>query len=136
MRTIALIVAGFGSLVGCQEPTATNLASRVDALEAREAASEQRLAALEARVAAAQSESSSVAAETRAKPASAETSELRYELVGGGADLQANRRFYATKERCESAKQIMIDDGIARAARLREQGMITVGEPTLSCIPT
>lgn len=69
------------------------------------------------------------------RPAAPKAEPLRkWELVGGGQMMQA-RRFYPTRDRCEEAKQVLLEDVAAREEEARRRGAIYSSPYMLSCIP-
>jgi hypothetical protein len=59
---------------------------------------------------------------------------MEYELTGRGALSAAGRR-YPTLQRCEAAKQVLLDDDARRTAAMAAQGTTVIGQPQISCIP-
>lgn len=59
---------------------------------------------------------------------------MEYELTGRGALSAAGRR-YPSLQRCEAAKQVLLDDDARRTAAMAAQGATVIGQPQISCIP-
>ena len=57
-----------------------------------------------------------------------------YQLVGRGAMDSAGTK-YPSKERCEAAKQVLIEDAAERAEQARRQGAVYSSIAAVSCIP-
>lgn len=123
------------ALAGCQQKED----ERIDVADVNARNALARVAALESRVnELEQIERQTVSAppEPRVPPAPL-TPAVREDayLLTGPATLNGTGTRYPSQQRCEAAKQSLIQQSNERAARLREQGMITVGEPQVGCIP-
>ena len=132
--TRAIAIAALLTLAGCEGPD-----ERAEIAEVNSRNALARVAQLESRVQelerqAGERERTITAAAERPRPEPAPEPRDAYMLVGPATLSGAGTR-YPSEQRCEAAREALVRQSMERAARLKGQGMITVGEPLVSCMP-
>ena len=126
MRT-AIVMMALG-LWACQ-PQPQNSSAEIDALRARVSAIEKR-----------QQETDEATLKNRKTQAAVAQPDppkvtMTFQLVGRGA-MDAAGTKYPSRQRCEAARQVMLQDSMDRAEQDRARtGAIMVTSPIISCIP-
>lgn len=130
-RFVAVLFLSSLSLSGCGD-NKDNVAGIAD-LNARNALN--KIEALEKRVEELEKRQSDVQPKTQPTQQVIQATERNRFMLVGPRTLMGSGTEFPSLQRCENARASLIQQAAERAERQRAQGIISLGEPQVSCMP-
>ena len=130
-RFVAVLFIASFNISGCGE-NKDNVASTAE-LNARNAL--DKIGALEKRVEELERKRSDLRPLTQSTQQVIQAPERNRFMLVGPRTLMGSGTEFPSLQRCENARASLIQQAAERAERQREQGIISVGEPQVSCMP-
>lgn len=127
---VAILLSSF-SLMGCDQNT-RDMAGNAD-LNAR--SDLIRIAELEKRVQELEEKQREARPKAQPIPQAVQTPEKSRFMLVGPRTLIGSGTEFPSLQRCENARASIIEQAAERAERERARGIITLGEPQVSCMP-